>query len=193
MVENTQTKKEEVGQQLFLKGHIIESFKWFESKIAEQSGSEAILLKLDYAKLLLQVGKLTEAKAQIESTFAPELVLDKQVKAKAHYIMGKILYAENQYARAMREYEKITSEDGISKKRVAKTWLNMALVKCMSSNHKQALAICEKAVPYIEDSNKLLRFKYLIKKATLLKKSSWFKESFELLQKLEKEICEYIE
>ena len=154
---------------------------------------EATLLRLEYAKLLLQVGYLPQAIDQVNLIFAPELVLDKQVKAKAHYIFGKVLYAENSYAKAIREFEKVTSADGVNKKRVAKAWLNIALVKCMSSNHKQALQILEKAVPYIEESNKLLRFKYLIKKSTLLKKSSWFRESQDLLRQLEKEICEYLD
>ena len=107
--------------------------------------------------------------------------------------MGKILYAENSYAKAIREFEKVTSADGVNKKRVAKAWLNIGLVKCMSSNHKQAHELLEKAVPYIEPDNKLLRFKYMIKKATLLKKSSWFRESYDLLKKLEEEICAYID
>ena len=58
------------------------------------------------------------------------------MKAKGHYILGKILYAENSYTKAMKEFEKITSEEGVNKGRVAKAWLNMALVKCMSSNYK---------------------------------------------------------
>ena len=74
-----------------------------------------------------------------------------------------------------------------------KAYLNIALVKCMSSNHKQAMQILEKAQPYIEENNKLLRFKYLLKKATLLKKGSYFRESRDLLNDLEKEICEYME
>ena len=121
------------------------------------------------------------------------MVLDKQVKAKGHYILGKIYYAENSYTKSLREFEKITSVEGVNKKRVAKAWLNSALVKCMSSNHKKALVMLEKAVLYIEEDNKLLRFKYMLKKATLLKKSSWFRESYDLLKKLEKEICEYID
>ena len=115
------------------------------------------------------------------------------MKAKGHYILGKILYAENSYTKAMKEFEKITSEEGVNKGRVAKAWLNMALVKCMSSNYKQMLEMAEKATVYIEANDKLLKFKYMIKKATLLKKSSWFREGFDLLKQLEKEVSEYID
>ena len=53
--------------------------------------------------------------------------------------------------------------------------------------------MAEKATVYIEANDKLLKFKYMIKKATLLKKSSWFREGFDLLKQLEKEVSEYID
>ena len=42
--------------------------------------------------------------------------------------------------------------------------------------------MAEKSTVYIEEGDKLLKFKYMIKKATLLKKSSWFREAFDLLK-----------
>ena len=96
--------------------------------------------------------------------------------------------------------------------RMAKSYLNMGLTKSMSSNHKQAMELCDKSLPIIEAllaehhedettlpedtssstcrnrHSKNILFKYWHKRATLLKRSSSFKESYETLLDLEARI-----
>ena len=82
--------------------------------------------------------------------------------------------------------------------------MNMALTKSMSSNHKQALELCDKALPLIgsigdeslpEDTAATSKrhhtknvFKYWLKKAALQKRASSFKESYSTLLDLEARI-----
>ena len=101
--------------------------------------------------------------------------------------------------------------------RIVKSYLNMGLTKSMSSNHKQAMVLCDRSLPIIESliakhdkeetnlpeetpsitsmirHSKNLLFKYWLKRATLLKRSSSFKESYETLLDLEARIRQHLE
>ena len=77
---------------------------------------------------------------------------------------------------------------GISKKRKAKAWLNIGLVKTMASNNMQALQCAGRARESVDGKDKLLKFKWMLSKASLLKKGYWYKQSYDLLKELEKEI-----
>ena len=82
---------------------------------------------------MLQVGMIDDARAALESAeIDPDNIPG---IAKKHYIMGKILYAENRYMKSYLEFKKVKEMQGISKKRKAKAWLNIGLVKTMASNN----------------------------------------------------------
>ena len=118
---------------------------------------------------------------------------DGQTNAKRHYIMGKILYAENRYMKAYQEFMAAKEMRGVSTKRKAKAWLKIGLVKTMASNHMQALQSAARAREFVDGKDKLLKFKWMLSKAGLLKKGSWYKQSYDLLKELEKEIDSHLE
>ena len=84
--------------------------------------------------------------------------------------MGKILYAENKYMKAFQEFNVVKDMQGVSKKRKAKAWLNIGLVKTMSSNHMSALQAAARAREFVDGKDKHLKFKWMLSKASLLKK-----------------------
>ena len=45
----------------------------------------------------------------------------------------------------------------------------------------------------MDGKDKLLKFKWMLSKASLLKKGSWYKQSYDLLKELEKEIDAHLE
>ena len=95
--------------------------------------------------------------------------------------------------------------------RHAKALMNMGLTKTMSSNHNQAMEICDRSLPIVEQlvaANQNLPeqtesvsrkqhmgilFKYYHKRATLLKRSSSFRQSMNTLLDLEARIKQHIE
>ena len=88
--------------------------------------------------------------------------------------------------------------------------MNMAQTKAMSSNHKQAIALCDKALPLIElletekekslpeetgsTSNRYYRvlFKYYLKRSITLKRDSSFRASYDTLKSLESRIRKHM-
>ena len=112
---------------------------------------------------MIDSARATLEETDIDSQKVPAL-------AKRHYIMGKILYAENKYMKAYQEFSTVKDMQGVSKKRKAKAWLNIGLVKTMSSNHMSALQAAARAREFVDGKDKHLKFKWMLSKASLLKK-----------------------
>ena len=136
------------------------------------------------------------------------------IHAKALYIAGKLCFFENAYVKSLRDFEACIEmlqnslaqmEEGDRDRahaRMAKAYMNMALTKSMSSNHKQAIVICDKAWPIIdklatvaspeetktsstrEKKHTKILFKCWYKKATLQKRAGSFSQSYRTLSSL---------
>ena len=144
------------------------------------------------------------------------------LKAQGYYLSGKLGFYENAYAQSIRDHQAAVDiltaahwdehscEGDKAKIRIAKAYMNMALTKSMSSNHKAAHVICDQALPHIEAMSATsaaslpeedtggqakarhakIVFKYWFKKAILYKRATSFRQSYETLESLSLRVTE---
>ncbi len=95
----------------------------------------------------------------------------------------------NRYEEALDKFRSVQSSKGadrVSVKYRLKSFANMAVVKCMSGNFREALDLCESVDT--KDINMIDRMKHNIKVASVLKKSSCWREGLKLLESMESEL-----
>ena len=107
----------------------------------------------------------------------------------------------------MQQLEESRKDGATARTLIAKCYQNMGLTKSQSANHKQAMALCDRSLPIVEaliaeqeslpeetasattkHGHSKILFKYWLKRAILLKRSSSFRESYDTLLDLEARI-----
>lgn len=132
----------------------LDHIKWTENQPESQivdNVERAIL----YAKFCVKVGYIPQALSVLENALKSCQVLVKTnekkgtlLKAKATYVTAKAYFVFNCYERSQHTYQQIPkileSQNTLAaKKRIAKAYMQMSVLKCMSSNHSQALALLD--------------------------------------------------
>jgi len=100
----------------------------------------------------------------------------------------------NRYEDALNEFRIVSlteGDDRVVTKYRSKALDNTAIVKCMAGNFKEAFNICESVE--IDSLSFLDRMKHQIKYASVLKKSSSYRQGLAILEKIEAEVTEELE
>lgn len=114
-----------------------------------------------------------------------------KLKCRVFYTKGKLHFASNQYEAALEAYDTVieTSKNlsvFYQQKYTAKAIENKASVIVLTSNYTAVQALIKEAESIYEsnplNTNEELRIKFNIKKAQLLKKCSFFQDSYNLLE-----------